>query len=878
MRWRRMGKRDADIERELQSDLALEEEEQREHGLSAEEAHYAARRAFGNPTLIREQTRAIWSWNWLESFASDLRYTIRSARRAPLLTILAVVALSLGIGLNAGMFTLLNAIFLTPPTQKDPASFVQIYPRYEGWFTGAGQYSSFTTDDFNAIRMRSSTLEGVAAWQQSAAILEQEHRRIPMLLVTCNYFHVFGIDRLLLGRFLTPGECGSGTSAQVAVLSEPFWKSQFDANPHIVGATIHLDGLPFTVIGIVASDSANFLPSGVYVPYTVEPILNHNDAGLFTNPDTPWLSIAARVRRGYSHADARAELTTILQQQDRAYIERKITPFNRKTSVVLTNGSFIQAPALHDIGVTLIALILGPLSLVLLLACCNVTMLFLSRAIVRRGEIAIRLALGVSRARLLRMLIIESFLTALLAGLISIALAYRIPQIIMSIIGRFGVGTVTHPDWHVFGDFAALIVVATVAASLAPMHAAWKLDLVTALKGREATATMRSRMTSSLIIAQVAMGFILLTAAVLFARMPSMVTAMNPGFEIHHMLSVPLDIDTSPKNNTTTLSFYRSLEARIRTIPGVQSLAYEEVPPFRQTPPDEIRLPQEQKGQGSPATVDNVSTDFFATFGIRMLAGRPFLPSDLTSATANPVAVVSQAFAKQFWPGSNPIGKVVITPDEKRLVVVGVAADTRSERFGILDGPRLYTLRDPSALDGQLYVRFTGNVSTVETAVFDVVKSLDRTQAQMPQTIWESLEANAEQVRSLARIILVMAFIAVLLAVTGVYGVLSFAINQRAREFGVRMVLGANRTAIFRSILLRGVRQIVIGLVCGVVLATPAAWEFAHLAKGPFPIQSFDPSLYGIAAAVLVTVSIAAMFLPALRATRVDPIKVLRME
>ena len=155
MEWWRMRKRDADLERELQSDLVLEEEEQREHGLSAEEAHYAARRAFGNPALIREQTRAVWSWRWLESFAHDLRYAIRSARQAPLLTLIVIVALSLGIGLNAGVFTLLNSIFLTPPTVKNPASFVQVYPRYEGWFTGAGQYSSFTTDDFDAIRSHS---------------------------------------------------------------------------------------------------------------------------------------------------------------------------------------------------------------------------------------------------------------------------------------------------------------------------------------------------------------------------------------------------------------------------------------------------------------------------------------------------------------------------------------------------------------------------------------------------------------------------------------------------------------------------------------------------------------------------------------------------
>jgi hypothetical protein len=198
---------------------------------------------------------------WIDR--QDLLYTIRSARRAPLLSIIAVVALSLGIGLNAGVFTLLNAMFLNPPTDKDPASFVQIYPQYEGWFTGAAQYSSFTTDDYDAVRAHVTTLEEVAAWQQNGAILEQGHsgRGILVFLVTCNYFHVFGTNRPLVGRFLTPQECKRGTAAKVVILSEPLWRSRFDANPHIVGETIHLNAVPFTVIGIAPTDSASSRPA-----------------------------------------------------------------------------------------------------------------------------------------------------------------------------------------------------------------------------------------------------------------------------------------------------------------------------------------------------------------------------------------------------------------------------------------------------------------------------------------------------------------------------------------------------------------------------------------------------------------------------------------
>ena len=818
---------------------------------------------------------------WIDR--QDLLYTIRSARRAPLLSAIAIVALSLGIGLNAGVFTLLNAMFLKPPTQKDPHSFVQVYPRYEGWFTGAAQYSTFTTEDYDAVRAHATTLTEVAAWEPSSAILEQAHsgRGTPMLLVTCNYFHVFGADRPLLGRLLTARECERGSTAQVALLSEPLWRNWFASNPRIVGATIHLNGLPFTVVGVVPSYIANIMAGGIYAPYTAEPLFDGANTSRLANPDEPWLEIAARLRPGYSRADAQSELTTILRQQDRAYLEHKITSFNRKTSLELTNGSYIQVPAYRGVLSVLMVLILGPLSLVLLLACSNVTMLFLSRAVVRRGEMAVRLALGVGRARLLRMLLLESLLTALIAGLVSIALAYRAPQVIMNEASPILAALLPpmRPNWHVFGYLAALVLVATIASSLAPVHAAWKLDMVTALKGREGTATVRSKITGGLIVSQIAMSFVLLTAAVLFARMPRLVTSMDPGFETRQTLSVPLGIDTSPQNRDAALRFYRALEARIRTIPGVETLAYETLEPFRQTPPSEIRLPGQEKGQGQPSTIDNVSTDFFSTFGIRMMAGRAFLSSDVTSTTASSAAVVSQGFAAQFWPGEAPIGKIFITPDDKRYTVVGVAADTRSERFGILDGPRLYILRNPAALDGQLYVRFTGTSADMEKTIFETVKSLDRMQVMTPQTIWEQVESDVENLRSLANIIVVMALIAVALAVTGVYGVLSFTVHQRTREFGIRMVLGANRARVFRSILLLGGRQIAIGLACGIALAEPVVWTFAHqIKRSPFPFRSFDPSVFSIAAAMLVVVSLAGMYLPALRATRVDPMKALRTE
>lgn len=876
----RRGRLVAELDEELRDHIERQVEENMKRGMSAGEARLAAARALGNSALIRDRTHATWAGASVERLWQDMVYAVRSARRAPLLSVVAIVALALGIGLNTGVFTMLNAMFLRPPTLVDAGSYVQIVPRYTGWYAGMDQFSTFTTEDFDAIRSRAHGLSDVTAWREYVAPLDQGKTSADTLMVTCNYFHVLGIDRPLLGRFFAAGECTRGAGAQVAVLTEPLWRSHYGADPQIVGKTIHLGGIPLVVIGVMPLDAANFMLGGIIVPYTLQPQLERAK-NLFSDPDTPWLYIAGRLPPGFTREDAKAELTAIMSQQDRVYVERRVTAFNRKTSLVLTNGSYIENPALKNVVVGLMVLILGPLALILLLACSNVTMLFLSRTVVRSGEIAIRLALGVSRSRLAGMLLMESLMTVCIGGALGMILAYRVPQWIIHMIdpAETAIVVLVRPDWRVFGYLAILAGAATVISSLMPIRAAWKLDLLTALKGREGAATVRSRTTSGLIIVQVALSFVLICAAVFFGRIPSLMKGMNPGFEIHHTLSVRVAVDTSSGNRAKALAFYRSLESRIIAIPGVQSLAYASVEPFNRLPPEEIRLPGEAKGKGQPVEVDDVSSSFFSVFDIRVLRGRPFLATDVSSTGANPVAVVSKAFAQQFWPRGDPVGKVMVTTEDRHLTVVGVVADLRSERFGEIDGPRLYTLRGPSDLGGYVYVRFTGSAKATENAVRDEVRSLDPTQMIAPQTIWEALEAGAEQVSSLVHIVFFMASIALLMAVTGVYGVLSFAVNQRTREFGIKMVLGADRGAIFRSVILRAIRTIVIGLIGGVALAEPAMLLLNRLlARSALPLHAVDLTVFGVSAAVLATVSLIAMYLPASRATRTDPMRVLRAE
>jgi predicted permease len=858
-------RQDEDLDEELRDHIARQTEENQSRGMGAEDARLAALRTFGNFVALREQAHETWSWATLEHLWQDFRRALRSTRRAPLLSSVAVLALALGIGLNTGVFTIVNAGFLRSPTRVDPASFVQIFPRYAGWFTGADQIPDFTTEDYDAIRSRSHTLSEVSAWRQYPAVLAQENKYITTLLAACNYFHVLGIDHPLVGRFFASGDCTAGAQAQVAVLSERLWKNEFDADPQIVGKTIQLNGVAVTVIGVAPSDIANQLLGGVFLPYTLGPQFDH--AGdLLNSPDKPWLSMTGRLRPGFTRANAQAELTAIMNQQDRAYVQRKVSAFNRKTSLILTNGSEIENPSIH--------------ALVLLLACSNVATLFLARTIARRGEVAIRLALGVKRSRLAGMLLMESLLIVCLGGALSMVLAYRVPLLILNLLApgsNFDLRL--DPDWRVLGYLALLMAAATVLSSLMPIRAAWKLDLLTALKGRDGAATVRSRTTSGLIVTQIALGFVLVCAAVIFGRMPGLIRGINPGFEIHQTLTIPLRVNTSGDNQASARVFYRALEAKILAIPGVRSLAYASLEPFIPSPPEEIRLPRQTKGTGQPVSVDEVSDSFFSSFDIRVLRGRVFVSTDTSSTDAAQVAVVSQAFANEFWPGSDPIDKKVVMPDDRYLTVVGVVVDIRSEHFGRPDAPRLYTLRSPSALGGNLYVRFAGSAKPLKEAVREAVKRLDPVQTIVPQTIWEAVEEHAEGITVMAQIVLLVASIALLMAVTGVYCVLSLAVSQRTREFGIKMVLGASRAEVFRLVLLRALKNIAIGLIGGIALAEPALLLLNRLlATSPLPLHRFDSTVFGISAIVLAAVSLIAMYIPASRAMRTDPMQTLRME
>lgn len=804
----------------------------------------------------------------MEAFWQDLRYAVRAIARAPFLSFAVLLALSAGVGLNAAVFAVVEDSWFRPPVQKDPASFIQAIPSYSGWFDTEKQFRAFTVKDYEAMRARAKSLQEVAAFARGGAQLEDDSAPAELWLVTCNFLNVYGWGSPVKGRLFLPEECATPGSAPVAVISEGLWQNHYAGDPHIVGKIVRINQHPYSVVGVIDAPAPVWMRGDLWVPYTMQPEFWGGYDGFKQHPDYPWLQVAGRLKAGYSRGDAQAELRLIQSQQDR------MIP-GRKTMLQVTNGSLAEDPQDRLLAFVVIPLIMGPMLLLLLVACTNVTVLLLSRAASRRSEIAIRLTLGAGHGRLLRMLGTEGLVVASVAGAISVYLARKGPGMLWAFLLQNSGYRALTPDWTVFTYLAGVTLLAGCIAGLAPARVSLKVNLLASLQGQMATSTTRSRARNTLVVVQMAVSFVLVVAGVFFARLQHLVSSADPGFETRQVLVVPLSTPEPRYTQESAASFYRTVRERVRELPGVRGASYADAIPFTEPSKAEIRLSGEGKGQGQRVELEQVSTDFFSTLGIAIVRGRPFQDSDATEKGSAAVAVVSQTFAANFWKGQNPLGKVVLLPDNSGVLVVGVARDVASSEFDVPDGPRLYIPQSPRAFTGSLLVRFDGDARSLAPVIEQTIRDLDPAQTFIPITLRSMVDMKVEQLRPLTDVILLVAFLTIVLATSGVYGTVAFSMSQRTREFGVRMALGATQGRILASILASGVRQIAIGLSCGVLLAVPAAFGFHHLLRSA---SVYDWRTYCVAALALTFASLCAYYIPARRATRVDPMVALRYE
>lgn len=731
--------------------------------------------------------------NLVDDLWNDLSFALRSLLKQILLSVTVVLTLAFGLGLNTGVFTLINAALFRAQVDKDPKTFFRVRA-----LNSAGFVQGISLADYQALLAGGGSVRALAAWDDVWTTLGTPGpATIRVAFVSCNFFSVYGLDRPELGRLFFPSECSVTGSGRVAIISDELWRTQFEADSKTVGRVIQVGSTALTVVGVTPPRfSGRVKEINIWIPYSMH--------GEFDN--THWLTVDGRLRPGYSRANVHTELSVLAQLQDHLYP-------GRRTTLIVTDGSLIAEPHLRGV-IWVVFSIMGALALVLLISCANVSSLLLSRAAARQREIAIRISLGAGPGRLMRMLVTEGVLLATVGGAIGAYLAWIVPGIIVGLV-EFAPAYSLRPDWSVFAYLAAITLTAGCLAVLAPAAESLRADVSASLKSRAGLfgqGVTRWRTLDFLVAGQIATSLVLLAASAVCVRAQYTMFAAGPGFEIDHVLAGRI------VSTTDGWAFRRMLGERLRGVPGVVSVCFAEFMPMEREDSWDVRVEGQPAGTGRVVAANSVSTNFFETLRMPIVRGRAFEKGDSSADHAAPVVVVSENFAREFWPGEDPVGKVIEAPE--RLRVIGVSRNSRSARYGEQDGPQLFRLQNPKERSGSLLVRFQGNDGEVERGIAEVLHNSGAFEGSEPDTLKRIMDRDVSAFWAIAEMVLFLGIAAVALAVIGIYGVAAFAVGHRTKEFGIRMALGAMRAQIIHLVLRSGARPICGGVLVGICLTS----------------------------------------------------------
>jgi putative ABC transport system permease protein len=709
-------------------------------------------------------------------------------------------------------------------------------------------------------------MTAVAAWTvRNTRIGDRNPFQELTLLVSCNFFQIYGLDHLERGRAFRADECDE-PGVPAAVISDTFWKRYFDANPDILEKQVVINGEPFAIVGVTPPDfSGQLRGEGVWIPYSWEPLTTHGRASAFNDPGTAWLWVDGRVKPGVSTPEVVAELNVLLRQQD------TLIP-GRTTAITVNNGAMIHEPAVRPVAMFVLPLVLGSVALVLLIACANVTLLLLSRAIARQREIAIRLAIGCGRGRLTRMLLTESLLLAALGIPLSLWLASEAPGVMRRMFPLMPIYPMK-PDAAVLSYLLAASLAAGIGAGLAPALETLRQRLTPMLAGQDPFAASggRSRVRDLLITAQIGMSVVLVAATVVFFRAGAAFAARDPSVDAAHVMMAPYE----PPRGASP-AFLAALTGRLQQLSGVRSIGYAASAGDEVTPPLLVVQGRPlESGRRTPITL--VSASYFETMRRPMLLGRGLAAIDAASAV-RPL-VISDALARIWWPDGGAIGARVQTEDGRAFEIAGVVHADVPFAAGSADTIAAYTLPPAPPPFGTLFIRFDGDAKALQAAIHDVLREMSPTAATMPITLAASDKEQASKFFVMVKMVGTLGLSAIVLALVGVYGVVAFAMSRRTREIGVRMALGASRGDIVRLVLSSGAPPIVAGIGAGLVLIVPAAIGLTRVFRyTPVSLHADDPIPYLLVAISFAAIAVLTMLGPARRASAVQPSVALRTE
>jgi len=862
--------------------------------------------------LWRRSLGALWDALLLQpqrledEMIQDLRFGARMLRTHKGFTLIAGLTLALGIGVNTTLFTVYDAFVLKPLPLKDPDSIVSVY----GFNSEASRQPLFSYQDYLDYRDRNTVFAGLLAMNKFAAPFGEysdtvsESSLLPGnyglgRLVSGNYFAVLGAQ-MALGRGFTPEEDRTPGTHPVLVLSHVCWERRFDSDPHILGKTVRVAGLPFTIIGVAAKDFIGLEPD---VPQFWVPLMmrdqvvgNWQRKVWLTERKADAFNLFGRLKPGVTREQAQAEMNILAQQLAAAYPGPQ-----RKTSAqVSPRGTFIHLDAETRL---LVAPMLMAVGLILLIACVNVTNMLLARAAGRQREIAVRLALGASRVRVVRQLLTESVMLGALGGALGLLLAaWAIRLIYPLLLAQLpvppamieGFALDLSPDYRVFGFALLISLLAGMAAGLAPALQSSRPNLSGALKDEGSTfgaQFSQSRMRNALVVTQIAVCLTLLIAAGLLTRNLQKLQSLDTGLVTRNVFTLRVSEEVEQKDPYRVNEFYRQLAARLRALPGVKNVSQAQSQPLdgaMSTTPITIAGHEAPSNRPLQANYNFVSSDFFQTLGLRITRGRNFTPQE-EQANA-PALLISESTARRFWPNENPLGKHIgvgvatlsphtdNTANFPRYEIIGLTNDTRQGHIWRRDETFLYLPLPPAPADAQskgeyLIVSAASDARAVMKAARQEATALDAQQMVWLRLVDDSLALQMIPFQSVALLAGALGALALLLAAIGLYGVMSFVVSQRTREIGIRMALGANAHDVIKLFLRQGGKLIAIGVALG--LAGGAAIS-SLLAVVLIDISQFDPLAFGGVAVCLTLIALMACYIPARRATKIDPMAALR--
>ncbi len=866
-----------DFAAEVNSHLELEIERLVAQGHSPEAARAMARRQFGNLTQATERFYLKGRWQWLDRLTGDVRQALRGFRRRPGFATAAITSLALGIGLTAGVATLIFELVYRPFRVPDPRRVVNVYQNVQdgGGRMTMGFWTLVSYPEYQRYRDGSTSFSGLAAFRAFTLILSgTTPRRLQAGHVSCNYFETLAIG-MKAGRGLGPDDCRGTGGAPVAILSDRLWANEFGSDRAVVGRSIILNGIPVTVVGVATAGfgGVDTKPDDLWVPVVLQPVLAHEE-GLLKREAASWLTMVGRLKPGVTMAAAQAELQVVAPRASAG-------DSGRTVRVTVARGSLVSEPGAQQRAATAGFAFGAVALLVLLLACTNLTTLLLARALSRRRDTALRLALGAGRGRLVAHALTESFLLAAAGGTIGVLLARWVPVAIASAVPAWLMPAVDpRPAWPVIALAVVASIIAAIAVGLPPALQATGHNLGSDVRlGDRSSGGRTHRLRRTLVTGQVAGSALLVALAALFARALGEAARVDLGYRTAGVVAISLPTDELGYPEARAAALYSGLIDRLGALPGVKTVAL-----ARGLPLDGLNTSDVESADGSHkawAAFNTVSPDFFKALDIKTVQGRIFQAAELAAGAERPV-VVSETAARALWPDQNPIGQSIVLPLADRagtdqFTVVGVVENVRSTAIGQLDQPFIYRGLDPARPAGAniLVVADPAAASATLTAALSLARTMDPALPPQVGLLDDQVAEAIRPAKTMAGFALALGGLALLLAVVGVYGIVSYDVVERTREYGIRMALGGSAADITVAAVGPSLWTVGVGLVVGGGLAVAAA----RLLRGwLYGVGVVDLPAFGGMVAIVAAAAVIAVMVPARRIAAIDPLESLRAD